>query len=248
MSFAPSIAMRSKLEITRTLIPWGYACRYEVDLEVNTQQLSCLAQMVIRDLIPSAVFHGEELIDIRGHEIPSLLFEDTPERLQPHREELFFLAGEAVVPPEEGSRSSEQDLKPRPFELRINTTFSAFKGSKHIVHEATVTYDWPLPPAFPLTELIPILSPQIECLRFGVDLFKGRFLSGLLGYSPVVTDTLQIEARPGQAALLILSESIKRRADLPLQQKGWFERTEAILRESCAFEMGPDYLQKAAAL
>lgn len=171
-------------------------------------ELSPLSASLVSTVI-APLLTGSTLTDVRGRTSTEPLL-PSHEGPSVHGEELFMLGGVIVE-----SGSVENRSLDEPFSLRVYTHFHEFVEPHHIRHSVTVERDGALPAELPLA-LIPEAFPiQLTTLRFGIECFRSKRFTGLLGFAPTVWLTLSIESSPTELIVVITAEGLRQRALTP---------------------------------
>jgi len=111
------------------------------------------------------------------------------------QEELISAKGVINVLPESGDETAQEPTN-LPFFFRINTEFSTFKGSNHILHSLK-TFRSESIKQVPihllvrkLDELIPI---EVHSGRIGTERFRAHYFTSLLGLMPRISERFYLE-------------------------------------------------------
>jgi hypothetical protein len=243
---ARRLGMHSKAIVERTFFPFGFTAEYSAALDITSPKLNRFTELVIKELLPPGALAGESLLDTKGRDPQELINDSIPLNLKPHTEELLFANGRIIVPSEaESSDQTEAEARePQAFTVSVNTAFEEFEGASHIRHRVSISRGGALPEVFPLPELVALLQAEISHLRCGIELFRGHFISSMLGWAPSVAETLLIEGGPERIQIKIVAERLERRDSPPLQRDNLLGKLDKITRETLDFKLVDDYLNK----
>jgi len=225
--------MKSQLIHGKRLFPYGHTSTYTLEAELPKDAGSILAHQIITNLIPEEVLRGNELQDLRGRD-PNLPLINQTSTIRDY--ELLFITG-IIIPGENGAEEEE----PENFTLQITTPFNHSAGIHHIIHKVEIVRAGALPEDIPLKLLTKALSIEIDYLRFGLELYESRLVSGLLGFSPIITQRLLIEFYQGVLHLKIIAEALKKKGVLPLQREGLFEKVREVVKVANGVDLFTEY-------
>jgi hypothetical protein len=209
---------------------------YQISLPLPAFALGRLADLIVRELIPTSVWKSDFLSDFKGRDALDLIGNDWNPEEKPDGDELLYLNGKwfAAEPAEEGARDK---LKTHQFEFRIGTPFHAFLEENHIQFrkEESRKNAPEGVPGWALGSAIPI---ELDKLRFGMNIYQPHSQTSIFGTSATVTEALLIEADQNVMALKITVENPERP---PLRRFDTFNRLGGILGRVFNFNLAQDY-------
>lgn len=195
----------------------------------------------LNELLPSAALQGGEISDLKGRDFQSVIDPGIPPEYMPVGEELAFAAGRVYLDPDDLVKGAPKSGGGEPWELRLSSTFKEFSGTHHITHRSSLARRGELPQFVALADIATAVPVRLERFRLGLELFQSRFLYGMLGYTPTVSQSLLIEADEKRIFLKIFAEALKAPDVRPLQADGLFEKLSAILRDELGFDLEKEY-------
>lgn len=155
---------------------------------ITTPALSEITERILFNLKERITTYGEfkELKDIKGREPheESLL----NSVLKPSGEELLLVAGQIAT------ESRDGDFNWEPFQVACHTEFNRFEDPRSIIHSAKVSKSATLPDWLPWWLLGTVAPLKLEHFRLGLELFTSRFVLTRLSFTPIVSETILIEA------------------------------------------------------
>lgn len=219
----------------RFLIP-GHTVNYLFESPLPPFILPDLADRCIKNLLGPIVKKGSALTDIKGRD-PQRLLTTVEGNLTPQGEELCFVAGKLLT---------LEDAKTpyKPFTVSLLTNFLDFQGPHHIRHTTEERKSAILPRSFPLTDIGRAVLIEINHLRIGLELFRSRFFSGMLGFAPTVNQVLLIEANRDSIKVNIQCETVQRKEALPFEKDNILKALDGILNSLLGFKLIEDYVEK----
>ncbi len=229
--------MESTLEIHKQFLLGGYAARYTLSCRLPTFHISVLTDLALKLLVPESALAAEPIRNLKGRDAQPAA-EDLPAPWRPRGEELFFAAGKLFLPSTAAERLSDD------FEVRVLTTFLDFQGSHHIRHSVHMERSPALPPFFRIERLGRAFPLEIQAVRVGLELFESRRYAASFGFSPTVTQTLQLECYGDLLKITVTAESLRRRDTLPLAADGLIDRVDRIALQLCGKKLSDDYRSK----
>ena len=189
-----------KLTVTRNWLFGGYTAELYVTQSLPSANLPLLVERmcsVLRArLTPGGDFN--ELKDIKGREPqePSLLSTSS----SPNGEELIFISGEIATEP------SESDFIWEPFQFSCHSRFDRFEGSRSIIHKALTSKTDSIPKWLPWWILGSAAPIKLEHFRLGLEFFTSRFVLTRLSFTPIVSETLLVEANKNSLSIKLRTE------------------------------------------
>lgn len=233
----------SSLSTNWRFFPLGFACEYLFSTPLVKFQLSEVTDYILRHFIPAGLLEAPAVTDLKGRDAGRMIACDEYHHRVPARDELLYLAGELYFPNLDAA-AAEPGLVTEGFEVSLRTPFKEFEGSQHIVHSVETTRHGALPDYVPLRCIGRIIPAKVTVLRFAIDVFHAKFFSSFIGFSPVVTQSLLIDADTQNFALQIAAESLPKRDTLPLKRLDYFDGVAELLRELFNFDFRADYQEK----
>ena len=241
--------MKVSLNLRRKLIPFGYACDYQLETALKAFDLPLLVDRCLSDLLPIFVRADGNMLDVKGRDPQLVLSTHTPPELLPLGEELVFVSGVAFLNEDElKSGSYVVGSTGRSFELRLSSAFKEFSGSHHITHSSALRREGALPGFVELGEIARVFPLELEHFRLGFDLFQSRFVSNMLGFAPAVSQTVLIDADRQNLRIRILAEALVKRSSLPLERDNLLGRLSAVTSAVIGFDLACDYALKTGDL
>lgn len=231
--------VRSMLKVRKRLLPYGYEASYELEASLNPAQLSLFADGCITDLLPAEALRKGKIVDFKGRDRLQSAGPEAPQAFQ-NGDELFYLEGKVLALEEETSPPADS-----PFIFALTTHFSGFLGAQHIEHGVELQRQGELPAFVQFANAARAVPIELRCMRLGVNLFRGKYLSSFLGFSPVVTESLLIHAIGSRLHLRIEADSLPTRSTLPLAKGDLLQRLNALLLSIFEFSVIDDYQRRA---
>ncbi len=229
----------SKLDVRRQWLGGGYSLAYEISAPLTPPLLSDLIDRCIRSLIPQDFFQRKTAINVKGRDALNMIDPAIPEQEKPTADEILFLSGD--VPLASASGESESHF----LKFRINSRFHSFEGNHEILHSAVAERHGDYAHDIPFQYLGRIFPFRPNRFRLGLDFFKGRFLSGLVGIAPTVTETLLLEADSTNFLFRLSAEHARHRDTPPAQTMNTFQSLDGILQTVLGFSCLQDFRLKA---
>ncbi|RMG40654.1 MAG: hypothetical protein D6719_10340 [Candidatus Dadabacteria bacterium] len=230
--------MSSSLKLRYKFLPPGYAGVYNLSLKLPEYTLPELADNIIRTLYKLRLLGSNQLKDFKGRDRANLLNSNLPASLKPVSDELLFISGELY--PQMPADSREDTV---PYVFHINTPFESFEDNNHIVYRIKRGGSG-LPSFLHERNIARNFPNKIELFRLGLDLFHSKRTFAFLGYYPVVTETLLIEASAEDMALKITWDSFKARDILPLERMNLLGELSEAIGAAVNFSIKEDLQQK----
>jgi hypothetical protein len=173
------------------------------------------------------------LIDnLRGRPLESFGpagFDDQRSSQAPREEELIFIAGTILEPPdkstelEEGCPEESQEPHPVPFYYRAVTRFHSFTRSGHIQHMLSVSASENIKDAildFQPPAISRLLPETIEQVRFGFESYRTRFLGSMFGTIPTIEGRFYLAATSSLISIFLEEAAMRKKGQLPLEEAG----------------------------
>lgn len=225
----------SSLRLKFQFLPLGYNSAYSLSLPLSTCEISAVLNCSI-DLLPPHAFDRGSVLNIKGRDGLAESSSELPHSLRPRGEELLLIQGKVFL-----AEDSAGKLIPETFSVRLSTKFQSFEGKhiRHLVHEERTGSlpDWlrckDLPNAFPL---------EIEYFRLGIEYFTPKLITGLIGFTPTVTDSLSIELYRQELKLSIQFDSKRRRQFIPFDDKPTLGSLADGLKHILDLDLRADYI------
>ena len=219
----------------RTWFPRGYITTLIAEYEITSTQFSTLIDVCLRFLAQEIV-GKQELRNIKGcdHGERALL----PNAPQPSPGELCLLTGAIAT------KLDTQDSTWEPLCVTTTADFERFKGSSTIIHTHHTHQSRSIPTWFPwrlLGEAAPILP---HFFRLALDHYSSKFAWLRLGFMPVVTDTLRLEAAESTLTLKLVFETPSKPTINPLERLPVFNSIVSAITQATAIPVSNDIISK----
>lgn len=245
---------KAELSIRRNLLLGGADLRYSLGANTTIDLVKLLNEGWRR---LAGYTEGQAIADIKGRDAANTIQDfGGIELVRPN--ELLFARGVVRVEDDEvsiGSTASKREahapelivdekIERQPFTFAALTDFHEFEGVHHIIHRVNFERSETLLhlgslPATPET-LTSLPGCTIDLVRFGFDFFDTNFLT-LVGFAPVVTQTVLIEAHPDSFCLRIDAERQRPARAAPLQRNDFMQRLSDLIKEILNFDLAADY-------
>lgn len=170
----------------------------------------------------------QQLVDIRGRWLEANPI--IPGKSELPEEELLYIDGAIVIPPEENEleeddaqtiRGELEKTESVSFRYAVFSSFSEFLGSKHIKYNTRYDFKSPLaeefhhPHALTFLKLDPI---NIRRARMGLEFFRSKYFGAWFGFTPDVSGYCYVEASPKGIIIQLSDDSVVSRLSPPLER------------------------------
>jgi hypothetical protein len=224
----------STLEIRRRLLRRGYRARYEALFALQPGNLSRLADVLLAQLLSPQYLASPQLTNVKGRDARQIehpAFFSRP----PESDEMLYLAG--TYPDVSGHLQH--------FASSVVTNFLDFPTNADIRYQVLTIPDPKLPPWLTNADIPFAIPLELKELRIGLQFFKPRIVCSLFGLTPVVDETLLIEANQEMAWVLLEGENLKLPSALPLEWNQTTKQLSTVLQQVAPnFNLEADYLSK----
>lgn len=241
--------MSSELEIKRAFYPPGFKCKYLLRLQSSVPFLSELTDFVLRRLLPPSIWSTGELLDIKGVDPLAGRAASSlgPAQISPpgNASPATLLIVQGVLLYSVDPTEEDSEMEAIPFEVRLDTEFSAFQGFSHIRHKISTGMPDNFPNFIKVRDLGRLFPLEIRYLYCGMELFRPRRFSSLLAFTPTATQSMILEASSGKFALEINAHSLASREELPLLQESILSKLSEFLIKQTSFNLLADYSDRA---
>jgi hypothetical protein len=189
-----------QLTVSRNWLFGGYTAEVNIMQSLATSQLPSLVEKVSSALKPHLTQRNarNELKDIKGrepHEAPLLSAAPAPSG-----EELLLISGKIATEPR------DDDFNWEPFQFSCHTQFERFEDPRSIIHRAITSKTDSIPQWLPWWMLGSAAPIKLEHFRLGLEFFTSRFVLTRLSFTPIVSETLLIEADQNRLAIKLRTE------------------------------------------
>ncbi|MCB0337957.1 MAG: hypothetical protein KDD53_00065 [Bdellovibrionales bacterium] len=227
-----------ELSVTPRFLWLGYKSNFQVEAELSNHLLSECIELCVNNLLtPIRAFSDELLPDIKGRDSNLALLIPTSVDLSPIGEEIFFVSG--LMP----SHLAENEVgELSSYRCDLLTQFDSFEGDHHIQFKTSEKRAH-FPASIPLSKLGSVIPVRPTHFRLGIEVFHSK-RTVILGYAPVASELLLIEARPDLLRIKISSEVLKNKSDLPLDKYKLFDKVSDVFYEIFAVDLRQEYLQR----
>ena len=195
------IRQPSKIAATRTFVPWGHSLRFELHAELESAaELTTLADTVMSAVVTPHLA-TPTITDVRGRTDTELLL---PSELTLRGEELFAIAGTVVASGAINRREHDER-----FVTRVVTRFQDFAEPHHILHTTHTEREGTLPAELSIERIARAVPIELSYLRCGLECFRSRRFTGLLGFAPTVWATASLECSLCELSIRVEMEGQK---------------------------------------
>ena len=230
--------MQSSLKVKKPFYLKTYASQYKFSAALAEYTLPALVDSCLSTLLPEKVFGSDKIIDIKGRDKSAFINSKQAESYPARGDEFFYAAGKLIS----GKSHQGKDLE-ESFWCSLNSRFDSFDEPHHIIHSASRASSDSLP-EYVDSRLVGKLFPvRLEYFRLGLSLFESRY-TVMLGYAPVATQNLLIEADNENIHLEISAEALPKKDSLPLEKEDLLMKLDNVLKEILEFDLMSDYQQK----
>ncbi len=238
--------MRSSTNLSRSFWPWGYSSEYLLKGEIAHGGLPALVGGSINQILPSRMYLGGFIDDIKGCDLESQDYKDTPLNREGVVEELMLIEGRSYEVPEEQTSQDEDELLKEipfePFKLHLLTCFDQFVGWGHIRHKVELVRHGSAVQQIELDRIAQTPGFKIDHFRISLELFRSKF-TGWFGFAPIADQRFVLDATTSAIELSIIAEGLRKKRDLPLVSKGVFNNLAIVFRNVFSFDLRADYLK-----
>lgn len=219
----------------RTWFPRGYITTLIAEYEITSSQFSVLIDACLTYLAQEIVSE-EALINLKGCDQGEHAL--LPDALQPSLGELCLLTGRIAT------QLSTPDSTWAPFSVSTTSLFERFEGSSTIIHSHNTHQSRSIPSWFPwrlLGAAAPILP---HFFRLALDHYSSKFAWLRLGFMPVVTDSLRLEATESILKLKLVFETPYKPILNPLGGLPVFHSIVSAISQNVAIPLTNDIASK----
>lgn len=184
--------------------------------------LSLLIDGILRSVIQFPLQAGSALLNLKGRDPANNLGLVARDASSSLNHELLYIAGNYLC----GDSNQPESL---PYMLQAYTRFAEFPANGGILHTLDLQlegHDLKTCSPKDLGRIFPLVPERV---RLGLDLFSERVYFYGLGSTPIVNETLLIEADNKRVAVGIFVDLLKNPRELPLQQDRLYYRAKAAL-------------------
>lgn len=224
----------STLKAQRRLLRRSYRSRYQASFDLQPGDLAHLADAAISILLLQRYLASAQLTNIKGRDAKQIENPDLFSRV-PEVDELLYLAGSY----QDSAGIAQQ------FASSVVTNFLDFPTNADIRYQVSAIPDPKLPPWLTNSDIPFAIPLELKELRIGLQFFRPRIVCSLFGLTPVVDETLLIEANQKKAWVSLEGENLKSPNALPLAWNEVTRHLSKVLQQVAPkFELEGDYLSK----
>lgn len=219
----------------RTWFPKGYITTLIAEYEITSSQFSSLLDACLTCLAEE-IISKRELINLKGCDQGERAL--LPNAPQPSPGELCMLTGAIAT------KLDTPDSTWEPFCVTTSSEFERFEGSSTIIHAHNTHQSKSIPPWFPwrlLGMAIPILP---HFFRLAIDNYSSKFAWLRLGFMPVVTDSLRLEATESALTLKLVFETPWKTNINTLGRLSVFKSIVSAISETTAIPISKEIISK----
>ena len=222
------------ISVKRNWLLGGYEAQFIQTVTINPVTLSKVCHEllgVLKDSLPEGT-SPRELVNLKGRD----KLEPTLAALPPAYEgELLTVGGEIATASESGS------FVWAPFRFSCVTNFVRFEGSNKIVYSPEMLSSETVPDWFPWWLLGAAAPLRIDYLRLAFENFTSRFKVAQFGLTPVVSDTLRIDATNDSLHISLTTQQPRWNPCNPLETLPLFKRVAVVLDIVCACPLSTQF-------
>ena len=189
---------------------------------------------MLRDTLPQPG-RPLELSNLKGRERSEATLTGAP---QPQDGEVLSLGGLIAT------SSTKDSFSWTPFRFSCVTHFLRFEGSNQIIHAPDLYKSNSIPDWFPWWLLGAAAPIQIEYLRLGLENFSSRFSIARFGATPVVSDTLLVDADQESLTLSLSTQQPRWRPCNPFETLTVFRQVALALEKVCGYSLSESFVRE----
>jgi len=232
------------LVLERSWLFRSYRLQYDVSAKLRPFQLSLLIDGVLTKLVAKILPEPPQgsqsdtgvIINVKGRDQGNVIDPAMSAGELPSNNELFYILGSTVHQVEDEEAPIEQR-----FECRVSTPFLRFTNGGLIEHSLQIDRHGSLPASVPLLRLGRAFPMRPSLFRCGFDLFSRSKLASWIGGTPVVTQSLLLEASESECRIRIVAEDLVSRDCEILSQHNLWSELAALLMVSIGFDIESDF-------
>lgn len=223
----PMKTKKNEFSSKKGLLSTSFKSKHLIELDISKENFLKIITLLIEILDKEEVFSDKPLCNIQGREKAYLGDLESVFDISIHNKELLLIKGSIPsVDETDFSDNSNWD----DFFLRITSEFFEFKGNHKILNK-THTKKANLPNSLSVSEIVKTAPLKIDYIRIGLEYFKSKNFTSILGFAPILSEYAYIEATEEKLIYESYSACLKKKDVKPFENNIKFKDLLALINK-----------------